>query len=78
MLQPAPLELFQCLEQLNLRDNFIGEMEAVTYFLRGMTQLRDIDMRYNPVVKLPKYRDQVILVSTRLGKQYATNPYRTT
>lgn len=58
VLNPDPLGHLESLQSLNLRENFLGEMEELISFLRPMgNTLVDCDLRMNPVNKSLKYRD---------------------
>lgn len=51
---------------LNLKGNFISELEEIAPFLRTMNNLQDLDLRFNPVQKIPKYRDQLVMMGLKL------------
>jgi phenylalanine-4-hydroxylase len=67
-VHPSPLYYLEGISQLNLKDNQIEDMDEVAPFLRTMNYLSDLDMRGNGVTRVPKYRDQVVMMGLKLGK----------
>ncbi|CDW88312.1 leucine-rich repeat protein [Stylonychia lemnae] len=51
VIQADPIYYLESLVQLNMRDNYIGEIEGVIQFLRTLNNLRELDLRGNPVQK---------------------------
>lgn len=47
---------------LDLRDNRIEELEVVSPFLSTIKYLRVLDLRGNPLAKIRKYRDQIVMI----------------
>ena len=68
-MTPGSLGHLRSLHALNLKENFIGDIEVLMHLLRPMTQLRELDLTYNPVQKVPKYRDHVIMICHKMGKE---------
>eukprot|EP00347_Sterkiella_histriomuscorum_P014806 403359455 len=62
----GPLYFLENITSLNLRDNNIFDIEGVVQFLRTSNSLSDLDLRGNPVQRVPKYRDQMIMLGLRL------------
>ncbi|CAI2365816.1 unnamed protein product [Moneuplotes crassus] len=62
IVDPKPLFYLERLDVLNLKDNQISELEAVSPFLSTIRYLRVLDMRGNPLAKIRKYRDQIIMI----------------
>eukprot|EP00948_MAST-09A_sp_MAST-9A-sp1_P001523 g1523.t1 len=51
------------IEQLDCRDNQITSLDTVPYLLNYLTQLRTVDFRGNPITKMKKYRDMIVMYS---------------
>lgn len=64
-----PLAVLRGLEVLDLSRNLVSELEDVFELLGGLPMLAELDMRQNPVVSMPKYRERAITFSSaRLSK----------
>ena len=62
--QIKPLYYLESLDTLNLRGNMIDDFEnEVCPILQTMNSLRYLSLKGNPVTGIPKYRDQVVLLS---------------
>lgn len=71
MLNSRPLAALKNLTCLNLRENYIGDLDEIFSTLRPMSQsLTELDLRSNPIQRVPKYRDHIILLAYKLGKEY--------
>ena len=63
--QPKPLYYLENLIFLNLKENCISDFdEEVCPMLQTMNQLQILMFQKNPVTAIPKYRDQVVLLSS--------------
>jgi Leucine-rich repeat (LRR) protein len=59
-----PLYYLEKLEVLILKKNFIADFEEqICPMLQTMNGLRQLDLSDNPVTSIPKYRDQVIIMT---------------
>jgi len=64
VLQIKALYYLEGLEQLNLKDNSVGNFEQeVCPILQTINGLRILNLKNNPVTSITKYRDQVVLLS---------------
>lgn len=68
VITPYPLHQLKLITQLNLKDNFIGMIDLVLNTVRGLSCLIELDLRFNYVQKVPKYRDHIIMIATKLCK----------
>ena len=66
VLDPTPLKYLSSLAVLNLKDNYIGDMNSVVFFLKSMHSLEKLDMRGNPVERINKFHDHCILNTKKL------------
>ena len=64
---PKPLFYLERLDSLNLKDNLIDNLEDVAPFLSTIKYLRVLDMRDNPLSKIKKYRDQIIMIGLTIA-----------
>ncbi len=55
----------ECLTKLHLSKNRIDNLEAVHFVLSSNTYLTELDISHNPINKIPKYRDKIIVASRR-------------
>lgn len=51
-----------------MKNNQIFDIEEVIQFLRTANYLSSLDLRGNPVIKTPKYRDQIVMLGLKLCK----------
>ena len=72
IVNPSPLYYLESVTTLVLKDNYIQEMDHVAQFLRTMNQLADLDLRNNPIQKVSKYRDQIVMMGLKLSKVIAS------
>lgn len=64
VLNPQPLALLSNVRELNLKDNYIGDFTQVAMVLQAMKQtLKVLDLRQNPIQKVPKYRDHIVVLT---------------
>lgn len=56
----------QMLETLSLAENFLSDVKDITRVCEGCVNLQKLDLRNNPVTKLRKYRDRVIVACKNL------------
>lgn len=62
------LSSLKLLEILNLADNSIEKIEDLEIMLPLLSNIKNIDLRGNLICKIPKYRDQIVMVANdRLG-----------
>jgi Leucine-rich repeat (LRR) protein len=62
--EPKPLFYLEKLEVLILKKNRIVDFEEeICPMLQTMNALRQLDLTENPVTLIPKYRDQVIILT---------------
>ena len=67
VLNPAPLSYLEALAVLNIKDNYLGDLESVEYFIRALKNLNHLDMRGNPVTKVQKFHANVIVLLPNLS-----------
>ena len=61
LVRCKPLYFLENLITLNLNDNHISDFnEEVAPMLMTLVRLTNLTMLRNPVIKTPKYRDQVV------------------
>jgi len=63
---PSPLAYLSEVETLKLENNLIAKIEDVEKILACMSNLRELDLRQNPIEKVSKIRDQVFMMSRSL------------
>ena len=57
----APLGVLRVLEKATLQANAVSDMEEVEMMLHGCRRLTTLDLRDNPVERVPKFREQLII-----------------
>jgi len=55
-------------QEVLLKNNMLSEIGDLTVALNQMERLKKIDFRGNPLTKVPKYRDYIVILSKSLGK----------
>jgi len=62
----SPLAYLNNVRTLSLKSNAIEDLEGMEKVLACMTMLVQLDFRDNPIEKVPKVRDQVVMMSQNL------------
>ena len=57
------LSSLKLLEILNLADNSLEKIEDLEIMLPLLSNIKNIDLRENLICKIPKYRDQIIMIA---------------
>lgn len=65
MSSMEPFAVLRRLTKLNARDNNVADIDAVTPLFGDMRSLRSLDLRGNPVTKVRKYWDKVVIGTPR-------------
>jgi Leucine-rich repeat (LRR) protein len=67
LVESKPLYYLESLETLNLTDNKIADIqEHIAPLLMTMHYLTNLQLLRNPVTKVFKYRDQIVLMTRAL------------
>lgn len=66
VLNPEPLSYLEQLTILNLKDNYLGDYESVQYFVKSLREITNLDMRGNPITKVPKFHESIIVLLPKL------------
>ncbi|GFH13664.1 uncharacterized protein HaLaN_09593, partial [Haematococcus lacustris] len=69
-LQDDSLGALSCLSELrrlDLSDNNVASLEAVDGLLQGLPRLLSLDLRGNPVARLPRYTETVVVMTGQLA-----------
>jgi len=62
----SPLAYLNNVRTLSLKNNAIEDLEGMEKVLACMTLLGQLDFRENPIEKVPKVRDQIVMMSQNL------------
>ena len=77
IVDPSALYFLEFVTNLNLKENSISDIDTLVPLLDTMTRLRDLNLIGNPVTKMSKYRDHLVLLSQSLeeldGKSIKAN-----
>jgi len=69
LVECKPLYYLEHLHTLNLQNNHIKDLDnQVAPVLMTLHGLQNLQLQNNPVIKLPKYRDQVVLMTRYLSE----------
>ena len=55
-------------QEVYLKNNLLSEIGDLTVALNQMERLKKIDFKGNPLTKVPKYRDYIVILSKNLGR----------
>ena len=61
MVDLAPLNELHALETLNISENYLSDLQSAIEILSLMKSLKSFDLRGNPLTKLLRYREHVIV-----------------
>lgn len=67
IIDVSPLAYLSNMQSLSLRGNDIRDIESIEKVLACMNYVAKLDIRDNPVDKVPKVRDQIVLMAPNLG-----------
>ena len=56
-------------QEISLKNNQLEEISELTAALTQMERIKKIDFRGNPICKVPKYRDYIVILSKSLGNR---------
>jgi len=68
LLNPEPLSYLESLSVLNVKDNYLGDIESFQFFLRSLKALTNLDVRGNPIQRAHKFHDSIIILLPKIGK----------
>ena len=66
IVDPSSLYFLEWVRSVDLRGNRVEQVDAVAPFLATTPALSSLDLGGNPITKLHKYREQLIVLTTGL------------